>query len=266
MSTDADLLVDEQGGVLELVLNRPARANSLTASMADEMTSRIAEAATGDTVRVIVIRGEGRSFCSGMDLAQSNAPTRQRPRTGHLLRSMTWGAHRLISTIHQAQLPVVTVVSGYAAGIGLALALSGDYILADETATFWSPFVGRGFSPDSGTTWLLPRLVGAARAKDMILRARKVGAVEAERWGMISELVESDDLERRAREIVEEFASAATVSLGLTKALLNENATATLEQALRNEAIHEELAIRTSDFKMGMQAFVAKEPPAFSGE
>ena len=205
MSVD-HLLVNDDGAVLEFVFNRSDRGNALTYRMAIEMTERIVDAARGDITRVIVIRGEGKDFCSGMDLVESNASTGQKPRTGNLERRMSWGPHRLMEAISAVQLPVVTVVRGYAAGIGFALALSGDYIVADDTAKFWAPYVARGFTPDSGITWLVPKLVGMARAKDALLRARKINAEEAHEWGMINALVTADDLEAESQLVVDEFA------------------------------------------------------------
>jgi 2-(1,2-epoxy-1,2-dihydrophenyl)acetyl-CoA isomerase len=255
----------EEGPVLRITFDRPDRGNALTGPMVDEVIERIETAGAGDTARVIVVRGEGRHFCSGMDIAPGGAGERDRPRAGHLERLLARGAHRLIEVIGDVQLPVVTVVRGYAAGIGLSIALSGDYVIADSTATFWAPFVGRGFTPDSGTTWLLPKLVGMARAKDMLLRSRPVDAEEARRWGLLSDVVAPDELDRVAASIVDEFARAATVSVGLAKSLLSQNAGVSLSEALRNEAVTEELAIRTGDFREGMKAFAARRPPDFTG-
>jgi 2-(1,2-epoxy-1,2-dihydrophenyl)acetyl-CoA isomerase len=265
MSAGAGLNVDLQGSVLRLTIDRVERSNALTPEMVDEMTYRIVDAERSDIVRVIVISGAGKNFCSGGDLVRSNEPTGGRPRAGHLERHMAWGPHRLMETIHAVQIPIVTVVRGYAAGFGLALAASADYVIADETAVFWSPFVGRGFTPDGGVTWLLPRLVGTARAKDMILRARKVDAKEAFRWGLISELVTEDDLASRSEEVIAEFARAATVAVGLAKSLINQGASMTLSQALAGEAIHEELAVRALDFKIGMEAFNSHSDAEFTG-
>ena len=264
MSVD-HLLVNDDGAVLEFVFNRSDRGNALTYRMAIEMTDRIVDAARGDITRVIVIRGEGKDFCSGMDLVESNASTGQKPRAGNLERRMSWGPHRLMEAISAVQLPVVTVVRGYAAGIGFALALSGDYIVADDTAKFWAPYVARGFTPDSGITWLVPKLVGMARAKDALLRARKINAEEAHEWGMINALVSADDLEAESQLVVDEFARAATISVGLTKQLLNQQGATSYSDALKNEAITEELAVRTRDFAEGMKAFAQHREAEFTG-
>ncbi|MCU4183233.1 enoyl-CoA hydratase/isomerase family protein [Acidiferrimicrobium sp. IK] len=264
MSEVPGLAVAADGAVLALTLERPDKGNAVTAEIAAGLIDAIETASQDDTTRVVIIRGQGKNFCSGFDISGNRGDGPQ-PRAGHMERRLAAGAHRLIETIQYAQVPVVTVVAGWAAGFGNVLALSGDYVVADTSAKFWVPFVGRGFTPDSGTTWILPRLVGMARAKDMVLRSRPVAAEEALRWGLISQVTEPGDLEAAAAAIVAELAAAATVSVGLAKQLLAQNSNATLSDSLRNEAMTEELAIRTADFKEGMRAFGERRGATFEG-
>ena len=195
---------------------------------------------------------------------ESNQST-AKPRTGHMQRRMMLGAHRLLRTLHEFQLPVVCAVSGWAAGVGNALALSADVVVADTTAKFWVPFVGKGFSPDSSNSYVLPRLIGTARAKEMIMRAKPVDAEKALLWGMISEVVEPGALSDAAEAVVREFESAATIAAGLAKTLIHRNLDTDFTNALHNEGIYEELAVRSEDFKEGIKAFREKRPTAYTG-
>jgi 2-(1,2-epoxy-1,2-dihydrophenyl)acetyl-CoA isomerase len=265
------LIVSRAGGVTSIVLNRPHRKNALTSDMVSGITETVVTASDDDDTRVVVITANGDDFCSGIDLVESNRPGRGtgdghgRPRTGHLQRSLHTGAHRMIQAIFSAQVPVVAGVQGWAAGVGNALALSADVTVAADTARFWVPFVTKGFTPDTGNSWLLPRLVGLARAKEMVLRGKPVPGPRAEAWGLVSCCVPAGDLQATVDATVAEFASMPTVSVGLAKTLLHGNLDSPFAVALQNEAIYEELAVRSDDFKEGIRAFMDKRDPDFTG-
>lgn len=260
------------GPVLRITFDNPRRKNALTLGMIDAVADAVEAAGSDDATRVIVLRATGDDFCTGIDLVESNPPSgadgpgaRAKPRTGHLQRSFTYGAHRMIRALDAVQVPVVAGVRGWAAGIGNMLALSADVVVATPSAKFWVPFVTRGFTPDSGNTYLLPRLVGVARAKEMILRGKPVGGERAERWGLVSECVADDELDAAVEAVVEEFAAAATVSVGLAKTLLHRNLDCDLATALQNEGVYEELAVRSDDFKEGIRSFAEKRDPRYTG-
>lgn len=261
------VIVECADGVMVLTLDRPHRKNALTTEMVDIITRSVREASADDTTRVVLLRSRGADFCSGMDLVQSNDRGAQpdKPRTGHLQRRLASGAHDMILALDAAQVPIVAAVRGWAAGVGNMLALSADVVVADATARFWVPFVTKGFTPDSGNTWLLPRLVGLARAKEMVLRGTPIDAARAEAWGLISRCVDPEHLDAATAEVVDEFRSAATVAVGLARQLLHQNVGVSLPAALHNEALHEELAVRSDDFKEGMRAFAQKRPPEYTG-
>lgn len=264
------LTVTWDGPVLRLTLARPKTGNALGQATITHLLEALDAAARSDEVRVVVFTALGRNFCTGIDLAEANAPRAAdappaRPRAGHIQRRINLGAHRLIRTFSELQLPVVVGIRGWAAGLGNSLALLSDYIVASETAKFWTPFVGRGFTPDSGSTWLLPRLVGLPRAKEMVLLGRPVEAAKAERWGMVNEIVPDGELEKRVEEVAEEFAAAATASLGLAKALLHRNLDADLGQSLTQEGLMEEVSLRSVDFKEGIASLREKRPPRYQG-
>jgi len=259
------VVVTPDGPILRVTLDRPERRNALTRQMLTELTRIVQDAAADDHTRVLVLRGSGSDFCAGIDLTESQERSAGRPRTGHVERRLGSTVHRLIDSLLTAEIPIVTAVDGWAIGIGCVLALAGDYVVAADGARFWAPFVGRGFIPDSGTTWLLPRLIGMARARDMILRGRAVDAAEALSWGMVNQVVSADALEAEVESISAEFATAATVAVGLAKALLARNASASLEAALYNEAMAQELAFRSADFKEGTAAFAERRAPTYTG-
>jgi 2-(1,2-epoxy-1,2-dihydrophenyl)acetyl-CoA isomerase len=257
--------VVEDGPVLRLTLDRPRLGNAIGAATTTAILQALDLAMSSSTVRVVALTSLGKDFCAGMDLKEANAPSAERPRAGHLSRRITLGPHRLIRTLAELQLPVVVGLRGYAAGIGCTLALSGDYIVASETATFWTPFVQRGFSPDSGSTYLLPRLIGPTRAKEMLMLGRQVEATKALSWGMVNEVVDDAKLEDAFEAAVAELAAAATVSVGLAKSLVHRNLEVDLDKALANEALMEEVSVRSDDFKAGIKAFVSRTVPDFTG-
>ena len=273
----SDITVDDDGAVRRITLDRADKRNAMTIPMFDAVADAIDGAVADDAIRVVVIRGAGDHFCSGAEIgaagprdagAGAGAAAGARPeraRTGHLQRNLRASPHRMVRALFEAEIPVVTGVQGYAAGIGMALALAGDHVVAARSANFWMPFVERGFTPDSGSTFLLPRLVGVMRAKEILLRGRQVDGPTAAAWGMVSEVVDDDALDDAVERVAEEFASAPTVSVGLAKQLVHRNLTADLTEALEREALTEELAVRSDDFKEGMRAFRERRPPDYSG-
>ena len=261
--------VIDEGAVRRITLDRAEKRNAMTVAMFDTVTHAVEDAVADDAIRVVVLRGRGDHFCSGAEIGTESADAGSerpaKPRSGHLQRSLRSSPHRMIRTLFEAEIPIVTGVQGYAAGIGNALALSGDHVVAARSAQFWVPFVGRGFTPDSGTTFLLPRLIGVARAKEMILRGKRVDGTTAAEWGLVSQVVDDDALNDAVEEVVEEFARAATVAVSLAKQLVHRNLTSDLGEALEREGMAEELAVRSDDFKEGMRAFAQRRDPDYSG-
>ena len=252
-------------GVLRLVLDKPEKRNALDDEMMAALIEAIDAAGRDEDVRVIVLTGTGEHFCSGFDIVSRNAGGGPRPRVGSIQRRLPSQAHRLVPLVLDVQTPVVCAVRGWAAGIGLNLALAADFTVAATDAVFWEPFLDRGFSPDSGSTWLLPRLVGLARARRMLLLGEKVSATDAADWGLIHQAVSPPDLDDAAEGLLDRLACGPTVAIGLTKHALSFAQHATLSQSMMQELFNLELSCRTGDFKEGLEAFRQRRPPKFHG-
>ncbi len=233
--------------------------------MIDTLTSALTDAATDETLRAVHIRGAADDFCAGADWVATNSGGAARPRTGDLVRRIPHTAHRVIELVSSIALPVVCSVRGWAVGLGCNLALAADFTVAGSDAVFWEPFLTRGFSPDSGATWLLPRLVGLARAKRMLLLGDKVSGTDAAEWGLIHRCVDEADLDNATEDLLARLASGPTVAIGLTKQAIAHAQHATLGQAMTQELFNLELSCRTADFKEGLAAFRDRRKPEFRG-
>jgi 2-(1,2-epoxy-1,2-dihydrophenyl)acetyl-CoA isomerase len=265
VAADGSVITSRDGDVLRIALNRPSQRNALSRNMIDSLVAALTDAATDDALRAIHIEGAGDDFCAGADWVSSNSAHDPRPRTGDLVRRIPHTAHRVIELVHSIQLPVVCSVRGFAVGLGCNLALAADFTVAAADAVFWEPFVVRGFSPDSGATWLLPRLIGLTRAKQMLLLGDKVAAADAAEWGLIHQSVDPAELDDAAARLLARVAAGPTVALGLAKQALHYAQHSTLPQAMTQELLDLELSCRTGDFKEGLAAFRDRRPPQFHG-
>lgn len=251
-------------GVLTLRLSRPEKRNAIDDTMMYAAIDAVDLAGRDEAVRVIMLTSDGEHFCSGFDFVARNQEG-GKPRVGSIQRRLPAQAHRLIPLLCTVQVPVVCAVRGWAAGIGLNLALAADFTVAATDARFWAPFVDRGFTPDSGATWLLPRRIGEQRAREMILLGRVIDGTEAAEWQMIHRAVPLAEVETVAAELAHTLASGATVAAGLAKWLLHTGATTPLDDQLRNEAFAMELSSRSEDFREGLKAFQEKRTPEYGG-
>jgi 2-(1,2-epoxy-1,2-dihydrophenyl)acetyl-CoA isomerase len=260
------VVVAADGGVLRIVIDRPDRKGSLDPPAVRRVVEALEAGATDDALRVVLLTSAGDDFCSGADWVASNAWTADaKPRPGSIQRRTALQAHRLIDLLLEVQLPVVCAVRGWAAGLGCQLALAADFTVATEGSRFWLPFTKRGFTPDSGATWLLPRLIGVARAKRLLLLGRPVSGRDAAGWGMIHRAVPDDGLDAAVDELVAELAASATVAVGLTKRCIHAALDGGIAEAMAGEAMALELSSRTADFREGLVAFKERRDARFEG-
>jgi 2-(1,2-epoxy-1,2-dihydrophenyl)acetyl-CoA isomerase len=222
-------------------------------------------AATDDELRVILLRGAGGDFCSGFDIVGRNADRNHKPRTASIQRRLPTQANRLIPLLLETQLPIVCAVRGWAVGIGAQIALACDFTVSARDARWWYPFLSRGFTPDSASTWLLPRVVGAQRARELLILGRRLSGSEAVDWGMAHVAVDDQQVDDTATELAVRLASGPTVAIGLTKWLLNTGHHKGLSAHLADEAYAMELSSRSPDFREGLAAFVQHREPSFEG-
>jgi 2-(1,2-epoxy-1,2-dihydrophenyl)acetyl-CoA isomerase len=259
------IVVEMVDSVLRLTIDQARTRNSVTAEMMDCLISNIEAAGQDESVRVISLTGAGGNFCAGSDLVARNQPSEHRPRVGSIQRRLPNQAHRLIPAMLTTQVPIVCVVEGWAAGIGFHMALASDFCVAATTSRFWEPFVPRGFSPDSGGSWLLPRLVGLNRARALLILGQELTGDEAAEWGLIYQAVDPQQLIPVSEALIQRLAAGPTVAIGLTKWLLQAGGEQDLEHHLRSEAFALELSSRSVDFKEGLSAFQEKRDPTFRG-
>jgi 2-(1,2-epoxy-1,2-dihydrophenyl)acetyl-CoA isomerase len=258
-----EIRFDVRDGVGWLRLNRPDKLNALTTRMAQEALDVLGAVREDESVRCLVITGEGRGFCAGQDLteftAEANAGTLD---VAEHLRS---GYNRMITAIVELPLPVVAGVNGVAAGAGLSLALACDLRVASNASKYLQAFVKIGLVPDSGSNWLLPRVVGYARALEMSITGDVVEADEALRIGLVHRVVPAAEFEATVTEHAERMAKGATRGIGATKALMMESLRLSLADTLEREAVVQADQAGSHDFAEGVAAFLAKREPNFTG-
>jgi len=251
-------------GVGELTLERPESLNSFNVAMHLEVREALQQAAADSSVRCLLLTGSGRGFCAGQDLNdRSVSPGESLPDLGD---SVEQYYSPLIRSIHALEMPVICAVNGVAAGAGANIALACDIVLAARSAGFIESFSRLGLIPDSGGTWILPRLVGMARAKGMAMLAPEISAEQAEAWGLIWQCVDDDELMSTAREMARHLAAQPTRGFAFTKQAFAASMVNSLDQQLDLERDLMRAAGRTHDYREGVQAFIDKRRPEFKGE
>ena len=256
------VLVEKREGYRVLTLNRPDRLNSFNEATHERLMAALVEAEADETCRALLLTGAGRGFCAGQDLSNRVFEPGVVP---DLTRTIERWYNPLVRKLRALPMPIVCAVNGVAAGAGANIALSCDIVLAARSAKFIQAFAKIGLLPDSGGTWFLPRLVGAARARGLALLAEPLPADKAEEWGLIWKAVDDESLIIEAVKLVEHLATQPTIGLALTKRALDAASTNTLNQQLDLERDLQSEAGRTPDYAEGVTAFFAKRAPAFTG-
>lgn len=251
-------------GVAILTLNRPDSLNSFTAAMHGEVRTVLEQAASDPAVRAVLLTGNGRGFCAGQDLNdRAVAPGAALPDLGDSVEKYY---NPLILLISRMEKPVICAVNGVAAGAGANIALACDIVIAARSASFIESFSRLGLIPDSGGTFILPRLLGPARAKGVAMLGPKIGAEQAEAWGMIWQCVDDAELMPTALALAEQMATQPTKGYAFTKQAFAASAANTLEQQLELEKELMRAAGKTHDYREGVAAFLEKRQPVFKGE
>ncbi|MFE9565653.1 enoyl-CoA hydratase/isomerase family protein [Streptomyces sp. NPDC006487] len=253
-----------ESGVCWITLNRPEAMNAVTWDQRERVIGLLAEASADPDVRAVVITATGKGFCAGADLRGSPAAPAERV-VGDVARMIRLGAQRLITAVLDCEKPVIAAVNGTAAGIGAHLALACDLVIAAEPARFIEVFVRRGLVPDGGGAYLLPRLVGPQKAKELMFFGDAVPAAEAERLGLVNKVVPAEALVETAREWAERLAQGPTRALALTKQLVNASLDGDRATALAAEATAQELNMSTADANEGVASFVERRTPKYLG-
>ena len=254
-----DIILDKQEGIAKITLNRPDAMNAFSLGMREEVGTAFESFASDDEVRAVVLTGAGRAFCAGGDIKG----------WGDLgddgLKTLLTLAHRAVRAITTLEKPVIAMVNGAAAGAGCNLALACDLIIASDKARFGETFVKVGLGPDWGGAYFLPRLVGMAKAKELLFSGKVIDANEALQIGLVNQVVPSDQLEATTMELAKQLAKSATKAIGLTKSFLHKVWQMDLDAALEYEGNVQAACIKTYDHQEGVKAFLEKRPAEFRG-
>ncbi|HEY3224668.1 MAG TPA: 2-(1,2-epoxy-1,2-dihydrophenyl)acetyl-CoA isomerase PaaG [Pseudolabrys sp.] len=262
MTADTTILVDLRPGYRVITLNRPDKLNAVNDAMHQALRRALGDAEADESCRALLLTGAGRGFCTGQDLSDRLAKSGESVVLGGAQETFY---NPLVRKLRSLPFPVVAAVNGVAAGAGANIALACDIVLAGRSANFIQSFARVGLVPDSGGTWILPRLVGSARAKGLALLAEPLSAEKAEQWGLIWKCVDDAALASEAQKLCEHFATAPTQGLALIKQALNASVGNSLDAQLDLERDLQRMASLTLDYAEGVRAFIEKRKANFTG-
>jgi len=256
-----DLRLEVAERVATITLDRPETLNALTVRLKEELLGAFRSVARDDAVRAVILTGAGRAFCAGQDLRE-----RLEPEAAPLAVELRERYNPMILAMRRLEKPILGAINGVAAGAGASLAFACDLRIAAEEASFVLGFGRIGLVPDSGATWLLPRLVGAARAAELAMISEPLSATDAARYGLVLRVVPGDALQDEARKLAVRLADASPRAIALTKRALERTWAASLDEQLEYEAYLQGIAGSTTDHAEGISAFLEKRSPRFTGE
>ncbi|MEU1336219.1 enoyl-CoA hydratase-related protein [Streptomyces sp. NPDC005827] len=263
ISVESLVLHATDNRVAQLTLNRPESLNAITPDQRERIIQLLSAASADPEIGAVVLTGTGRGFCAGADLRGGAGAAERVP--GDVARTIRLGAQRLVAAVLDCEKPVIAAVNGTAAGLGAHLALACDLVLAAESARFIEVFVRRALVPDGGGAYLLPRLIGPHRAKELMFFGNALSAPDAERLGLVNRVVPDEELTKTARAWAERLASGPTRTLALTKQLVNASLEADRATSFAAEAAAQEINMTTRDAQEGLRAFVERRSPDFRG-
>lgn len=256
--------VTTHGNVAVLTMNHPEVMNAASVGMVEGLREALAHIESSGEYRAVILTGEGRGFCSGANL--SDTSQRRTETSIDAGRALEEAYHPLLRAIRDLKMPFLTAVNGAAAGVGMSIALMGDLVFAARSAYFLQAFARIGLVPDGGSTWLLPRLVGLARARELSMLAEKLPAEKALEWGLINRVCDDDTLMRDTLDMAERLAGGPTLALAATRRLYWASPNHSFEQQLDFERQTQKAAGQTEDFAEGITAFLQKRPAHFKGK
>jgi 2-(1,2-epoxy-1,2-dihydrophenyl)acetyl-CoA isomerase len=262
MSDEQAVLLQTSGGVATITLNRPDKLNSFTRHLHRQLAQAFEAVQNDPAIRAVVLTGSGRAFCAGQDLADLSFDPAAPTDLGELINSTF---NPLIRRMQSLPKPIIARVQGIAAGAGASLALACDLVVAGRSASFLQAFVNIGLVPDSGSTWLLPSRVGAARALGLAMLGEKLSAEKAEQWGLIWKCVEDAQLDAEVSALAARLATMPTRALGAIKLAVRAAQSGTLDASLDLERDLQAQLGASFDYNEGVQAFLAKRPARFEG-
>lgn len=245
-----------------ITLNRPDARNAVNDAMREELLQVLTDARTNLDVRAVVITGAGKGFCTGADLSRRGSGPAGPGAAREMLRTRS---QRLIRAVWELEKPVIAAVNGVAAGLGAHLAFACDLVLAAAESRFIEVFVRRGIAVDAAGAYLLPRLIGLAKAKELVFFGDDLPAEDAQRLGLVNKVVPGEQLQAAAREWAERLATGPTYAIGMSKRLLNRSLDVDMETSLDEESMVQSLVTQSEDTREGMLAFMEKRTPAFKG-
>lgn len=259
------ILYDKSESIATITLNRPEVLNAINETMGRELLEALKVAGQDDGVRCLIITGSGRAFSAGEDV-QELRDQYQRGENPRLGERLLYKYNPIIRRIRQMPKPIIAAVNGVAAGAGAGIAYACDIRIAADTAKFIQAFIRVGLTPDSGTSFFLPRLVGFAKALELSLTGEELTSKDAEQLGLVAKLVQADQLMLTTRELAAKMAQGPTKAIGLTKRALNKSIISDLETVLQYESYMQEIAGATSDHTEAVRAFLEKRKPDFRGQ
>jgi len=259
--TFKNLIVKKEEGIATIMLNRPQALNALNLEIAEELEISIKDVKEDKGVKVLILTGAGRAFCSGGDL-QAIPIGKEASQGRDFLRRM----HRWVNELVNLPKPVIAAVNGLAVGAGCNLALLSDIIIASEEARFSEIFVKVGAIPDLGGLYLLPRYVGLAKAKELIFTGDMIDAREAERIGLVNRVVTHEKLEEAVRDLAQKLAKAPPIALAMSKSIIHRGLEADLDTVLELEAYAQGICFESQDCREGVRAFFERREPRFEGK